>query len=221
MKPELIVMLTHHDKTVKDAIEVFESCKDMPVQHWGFKDVGLEREKMFQLINNLKAAGKTTYLEVVSYTEEECMAGAKTAVEFGFDCLMGTLYYESVHEYLKQQGIAYYPFCGKIHGSPSVLEGTFEEIIDDAKQMMAKGIKGFDLLAYRHKDGQNLAYEFVKAIDAPVCIAGSINSFERLDVMKDINPWSFTMGSALFAKDFDKNADFRGNLQIVVDYMNK
>ena len=44
---------------------------------------------------------------------------------------------------------------------------------------------------------------------------------ERLDVMKDINPWSFTMGSALFAKDFDKNADFRGNLQIVVDYMNK
>lgn len=26
--PELIVMLTHHDRTVENAIEVFESAKD-------------------------------------------------------------------------------------------------------------------------------------------------------------------------------------------------
>ena len=41
MTPELIVMLTNNDKTVIDAVEVFESCKDLPVQKWGFKDVGL------------------------------------------------------------------------------------------------------------------------------------------------------------------------------------
>ena len=32
MTPELIVMLTNNDKTVIDAVEVFESCKDLPVQ---------------------------------------------------------------------------------------------------------------------------------------------------------------------------------------------
>lgn len=46
MKSNIIIMLTHHDMTVKNAIEVFDSCKDLPVQFWGFKDVGLEREKM-------------------------------------------------------------------------------------------------------------------------------------------------------------------------------
>ena len=43
MKPELIVMLTHHDETVQNALALFEECKDLPVTHWGFKDVGLPR----------------------------------------------------------------------------------------------------------------------------------------------------------------------------------
>ena len=78
-------MLTHNDKTVKNAQEVFEACKDLPIEYWGFKDVGLEKPKMVELINAMKAAGKTTFLEVVTYSEEECMAGAKLAVELGFD----------------------------------------------------------------------------------------------------------------------------------------
>ena len=40
MKPEIIIMLTHHDVTVKDAGEIFEQCKDLPVKFWGFKNVG-------------------------------------------------------------------------------------------------------------------------------------------------------------------------------------
>ena len=77
MKPELIIMLTHNDVTVENAIEVFESCKDLPAQRWGFKDVGLNKEEMIQLNKAMKAAGKTTYLEVVTYTEEGCIEGAK------------------------------------------------------------------------------------------------------------------------------------------------
>ena len=38
VKPELIVMLTNHDITVTNAAAVFEACKDLPTQHWGFKD---------------------------------------------------------------------------------------------------------------------------------------------------------------------------------------
>ena len=67
---ELIVMLTHNDVTVPNALEVFTSCRDLPVKYWGFKDHGLEPAAMKQLVDVMMANGKTTFLEVVSYTEE-------------------------------------------------------------------------------------------------------------------------------------------------------
>ena len=47
---ELIVMLTWKDKTVENAIEVFESAKHTNVNYWGFKEVGLPREDMIKLV---------------------------------------------------------------------------------------------------------------------------------------------------------------------------
>lgn len=220
-RPVIVVMLTHNDVTVPDAPEVFDSAKDIKeVVHWGFKNVGLEKPKMKQLVEDMKKAGKTTYLEVVTYDEDSCLDAARTAVDCGFDILMGTIYYDSVHDYLKKHGITYSPFVGKVSGSPSILEGTNEEIIAEAKGLMAKGVDAFDLLAYRHTvDGQKLAYEFAAAVDAKLCIAGSIASWERIDIMFDIGPWGFTMGGALFDKKFVKDGSFRDNLKAVADYM--
>lgn len=220
MKSNLIVMLTHNDQTVKNAIEVFDECKDLSVECWGFKDVGLDKQSMRTLIDNMKDAGKTTFLEVVTYTEEQCMAGAKLSVEYGFDYLMGTIYYESVYEFLKKHDIEYLPFVGKVSGSPSVLEGTIEEIIDNAIGLKRRGLTGFDLLAYRHKQGEQLAHEFCRAVSGKNVIAGSINSFDRIKIMSDINPWGFTMGSALFTKSFDASGSLRRNLELVIEYMN-
>ena len=45
MAPRIIVMLTHHDKTVENAMDVFKGCSDLPVQYWGLKDVGLATPK--------------------------------------------------------------------------------------------------------------------------------------------------------------------------------
>ena len=164
MKPEIIIMLTHHDVTVKDAGEIFEQCKDLPVKFWGFKNVGLPKDEMKKVAGAMKAAGKTTFLEVVTYDEASCLDGAQTAIDCGFDYLMGTVYYDSVAKLLKENGMAYLPFVGKVSGSPSILEGTNEEIIQNAKDLMAKGIKGFDILAYRHVvDGEKLAREFCAA----------------------------------------------------------
>lgn len=221
MKSKIIIMLTHNDQTVKNAIEVFDACKDLAVDFWGFKDVGLEKEKMAELIQHMKAAGKTTFLEVVTYTEEECMNGAKLAVELGFDYLMGTLFYDSVYAYLKEHEIKYLPFCGKVSGSPSVLEGFFEEIIKDANTMLEKGVDGIDLLAFRHEQGAELAREYCAKVDKPVVIAGSINSEARISFVNEINPWAFTMGSALFTENFAPGDGFRENLQEVIDYMNE
>lgn len=220
MNAKLIVMLTHHDKTVVNAKEVFETVKDLPVQCWGFKDVGLPREQMAELLDAMKAAGKTTYLEVVSYSEEECMRGAKLAVELGYDCLMGTIFYPSVWEYLKKSNIKYMPFVGKVHGSPSVLEGSVAEIIDEGRKLAAEGVYGFDILAFRHvEDPEKLAKEFVGAMEVPVVIAGSINSRERMKFVEDIGAYGFTMGSALFEKDFVSDGSFRDNLAAVCAMM--
>jgi len=219
MESNIIIMLTHNDQTVKNALSVFESSKDLPVEFWGFKDVGLELVEMKKLVDAMKQAGKTTFLEVVSYTEEACMAGAKTAVSLGFDYLMGTVYHKSVFDYLKTQAIKFLPFCGKVYGSPSILEGTIDEVIADAEGLIEKGVDGIDLLAFRHEDGANLAEEYCRRVEKPVVIAGSINSPERLEFISRINPWGFTMGSALFTENFAQGESFRKNLEVVIDCM--
>jgi hypothetical protein len=219
MQSKIIIMLTHNDKTVEDALSFFKTSSDLPVEFWGFKDVGLPKPKMQELVGAMKGAGKKTFLEVVTYSEDECMRGAKLAVELGFDYLMGTVYHKSVLAYLKTQAINYLPFCGKVYGSPSVLKGTIPEIIKDANWLLDQGVYGIDLLAFRHADGSGLARAYCGQIKKPVVIAGSINSNERIDFINEINPWAFTMGSALFTKNFVPAGDFRTNLQKVVEYM--
>lgn len=221
VKPNLIVMLTHNDVTVKDAFVIFEMCKDIEeVQHWGFKNVGIDKDEMKKIVRAMKSAGKTTYLEVVTYDEDSCLEAAKTCIDCGFDTLMGTVYHESVHKYLNKHTLTYSPFVGKVSGSPSILEGTNEEIIQNAWDLIAKGITAFDILAYRHvADGEKLAWEFCEAVDARIIIAGSISDYKRIDKMFDIGPWGFTMGSALFTKNFVPDGSFKENLQAVVNYM--
>lgn len=222
MKSQIIIMLTHHDVTVDNALEVFISCKELPIVNWGFKDVGLPYGKMEELLKEMKKAGKKTFLEVVTYTEEECMKGARLAVELGFDCLCGTLFYPSVWKYLKNKEIQYFPFVGQVSGSPSVLKGTAESMIKQAQQFAQKGIHGTDILAYRFVgDPEKLAKEYVRNSPIPVCVAGSIDSVERLKKINDIQPESFTMGSALFDKKFAVGGTFKENLQIVLDCMDK
>ena len=220
MHSQIIVMLTHNDQTVKDAIGTFESCADLPIENWGFKDIGLEKKKMHDLVDLMKKSGKKTFLEIVTYSEKDCMDGAKLAVDMGFDYLMGTIFHENVFQFLSTQIINYLPFCGKVFGNPSVLEGTYEEIITNAKSLLSRNVFGIDLLAFRHSNGMELAREYCREIKKPVVIAGSINSFERIDFINSIDPWGFTIGSALFEKKFVPSEDFRGNLVKVHEYMN-
>ena len=218
--PELIVMLTHNDRTVENAAEIFEACKDAKAKFWGFKEVGIPLDEMKALYSYMKECGKTTFLEVVAYTEEECLEGAKMAVACGVDCLMGTLFFDSVNDYCKANNLKYMPFVGKITGRPSVLEGTPEGMIDEAKSYLAKGVAGFDLLGYRYTgDAVALNKAFVAGVPAPVCLAGSVSSYQRLDEVKSTGAWAFTIGGAFFENKFD--GTFAEQIDKVVDYMNK
>jgi len=216
----MIVMLTNHDKTVKNALELFEECKNIPVEHWGFKNIGLPIIQMKKLVRNMKNANKKTFLEVVSYTEKECIEATKLAIECEFDYLMGTIFFQSVYDLLKDKPIKYMPFCGKVSGSPSVLEGSIDEIIAHAKSIKEKNVYGLDLLTYRYTgDPEELAQKFIKEIDLPVIIAGSINSFEKLEKVKKLNPWGFTIGSAFFDKKFVKGGSFKEQIERIVKYL--
>lgn len=220
MKPELIVMLTHQDQTVPNARQLFEALKDAPVQHWGFKDVGLSQPEMRALVGAMKNAGKTSYLEVVSLSEEEGLAGAHLAVDAGFDVLMGTVFYPSIGEYLQDKPIRYFPFPGVIHGHPSILDGTMDEIVSHACALAAGGVAGLDLLTYRYTgDAAALLPAVVRAVSIPVVSAGSIASYERIAEVWRANAWGFTIGSAFFEKKFAPQGDFSENMLAVWDWL--
>ena len=219
--PRLIVMLTHNDQTILDAVSTFENCIDLPVQYWGFKDVGIPHSEMCRLIDAMKAAGKKTVLEVVTYTEESCMRAARFACEYGFDYLMGTLFFPSVWNFLKTQPIQYFPFVGDVYGSPSVLTGNTEDMVNQANEFYEQDIPGIDILAYRYNNGcpDKLVQQVVLRSKTKTVVAGSIDSVERIKTVKEYNPWGFTMGSALFSQKFVRNAGCRANLERVLHLM--
>lgn len=222
MKPELIVMLTHHDQTVENALEMFKELKDLPVTHWGFKDVGLAHDQMKQLVKCMKDAGKVTYLEVVSLSEKEGLEGARVAMDAGFDILMGTVYFDSIHKFLIGSKLKYYPFPGHVYGHPSILDGSIDEIVKDALRLEAKGVQGFDLLSYRYTgDARKLLTEVVKATHIPLVSAGSIASFRRIAEVWETKAWGFTIGGAFFEKKFVPNGSFKDNMMAVHNFLEK
>lgn len=218
--PELIVMLTHNDKTVNNAYKIFNQCKNSKAKIWGFKEEALPIEQMKELYSYMKECGKTTVLEVVAYTEEKCLEGAKMAVECGCDILMGTKFFDSVNDFCKSNNLKYMPFVGEIEGRPSVLKGNVEDMIAEANTYLKKGVYGFDLLGYRYTgDAVELNKKFVSQVNAPVCIAGSINSYERLNELKNTNSWAFTIGGAFFDNKF--GGTFGEQIDKVCDYIEK
>ena len=204
MKPELIVMLTHDDLTVEDAYQVFEQCRDTKATYWGFKEQPLPLEEMQRIYARMKACGKRTALEVVAYSEQEGLEGAQMAASCGCDILMGTCYSDAILRFCQQHGIAYMPFVGQIVGRPSILEGSIEDMVAEATALKAKGVFGVDLLGYRYNaDAEQLIEAMVSRTDLPICVAGSIDSYERLQFIGQVQPWAFTIGSAFFDRKFE------------------
>lgn len=216
--PELIVMLTYNDHTVENAPEIFDEASASAASYWGIKEEGLDHEKMKKLFDKIKSMGKTPVLEVVAYDEENCIKGAMAAVECGCEIMMGTMYYDTVNEILKNAGIKYMPFVGDITDRPSILNGSIDDMIEEAKKCIEKGAYGIDLLCYRYTGSTSeLLNRFTAEVNAPVCIAGSVDSFERIDEVKNSKAWSFTIGSAFFDKKFGDG--FENQINAVCEYI--
>lgn len=220
MKPQIIVMLTHNDVTVSNARECFRDSADLPIQYWGFKDVGLPTSEMKELVNDFKEAGKTSVLEVVNFDEKGLLDAASLAIDCGVEYFTGGVFSEAVLERVHAAGLKYFPFCGDVSGSPIELKGSIEDIVEDAKRLRELGADGIDLVAYRYSEGDPI--QLAKLVEHQLggenlIIAGSINSADKIRRMQDIGPFGYTMGGALFEGAFKPGGSFRDNLQELVN----
>lgn len=211
---EFIFMLTHHDVTIPNALEVFEEIKDTGLKFIGCKDIGLPIEKLQELFRKMKNADMTTFIEVVSNDEEKHFMGVEKAIRVGADYLIGGMprFTRKTLEYLKEKkaNLKFFPYIGKVIGHPCVLEGNVDEIVNNGVEFGKMGIHGINLLLYRYTGNVNLLLD--RAIDTlkiPLIVAGSIDNFEKIGQMKRKNVWAFTIGGAILEKKFapEKNIE--------------
>src|SRR6478736_2009006 len=218
---ELIAMLTHNDKTVDNAREVFAKSVDAPTQHWGFKDTGLSAPELALLARDMKDAGKTVHFESLEEDEPRCVAAAQFAIDNGLDFLIGMAFHPSVAKLLAEAQVGYLPTCGGRSGIPRMLHGSIEDIVGDATRIRPQA-DGVTLSLYRWTDGDPglLGKAFIEEVKAPVVVTGSINSTDRMDEIARLNPWGITVGSALFDDVFGVGS-FGAGLGWMRDYFDR
>src|SRR5215213_9158603 len=215
---EFIFMLTRDDVTLKDAREVYASVADSGLSHVGCKDVGLPQDELAALMEDIRANGHQTYLEVVSETEEATLNSARVAAEIRPDHLIGGTLIEPVQEILAGTGVRFFPYVGQIVGHPCLLRGSIEEIVADTERATELGVDGINLLAYRYDgDVAELVRAVVGATDLPVICAGSVDSLERIRALDRCGAWAFTIGTAALDGALVEGAPLSGQLQTALE----
>lgn len=198
-------MLTRRDQTVEDARQVLEMVLTTGVRRIGFKDVGASPHELKSLVQSIRDAGATSYMEVVSTTTETVRSSMATAREIAVDYVLGSQDLSSAREMLDGALDRFYPFPGRPCGHPTVLEGTAEDVARDCKAYAEAGCAGVDLLAYRATQADPLELVRVARAHLPgreLIVAGSVDSPERIHALAEAGADAFTIGSAIFEGSF-------------------
>jgi NAD(P)H-dependent flavin oxidoreductase YrpB (nitropropane dioxygenase family) len=215
---EFIFMLTRDDRTIADAREVYAGVAATGIAHVGCKDVGLPPDQLQALLDDIRANGQTSYLEVVSETEAATLASAQVAAELGPDCLIGGTLIEPVQAIIADTGIRFFPYVGTVVGHPCLLRGAIGAIAEDARRAEQLGVDGINLLAYRYDgDVERLVEAVLDAVSIPVIAAGSVDSVERAKSLSDHGVWAFTIGTAALDGAFVPGAPLEKQLRCVLD----
>lgn len=219
MGPDFIFMLTRADQTISDAERRLPEALAAGVRHVGFKDIGLPPAALRRLAEAIRAAGATTYLEVVSLDAASEAASARMAVDLGVDVLMGGTRPEVVTPVIAGSPIRYFPYPGEVVGHPCVLTGGIAAIVESARRLLATpGVHGLDLLAYRFVgDVERLMRDVcAAAASRPVVIAGSLDRLERLQAVATAGASAFTVGTAALDGVFPCPANLADQLAFIV-----
>jgi hypothetical protein len=217
---DFVFMLTRSDQTVVDCLEVLEELAPLGLRHIGFKDVGVSPEVLGELQRRIKAAGATSYMEVVSTSPQACLRSARVARDIGIDRLLGGTQVAEVLDILAGTAVQYHPFPGKPHGHPTKLAGSAADVEADCRRFAAQGCAGVDLLAYRATEADPL--ELVRAArrgtPGYLLVAGSVQRAEQIRALRDAGADAFTVGSAAFDGSFSPlKGSLRSQLRDILD----
>lgn len=218
-KTSAVIMLTDNDVTVDDADKFFLSGKDVPFEYWGFKSIGQSPDVLHELAEVIKGAGKELFLESIIYTREEYNFLADFSAKAGVSCVLGTLYDENLHKELVECGTKYYPFVGKTPGYPAKIIKSMDEIKHDMDEAVKAGVEGVSIPAYMHDDytGFEILSELRKEWpEIPILVAGRVSNKERIEEMFKLDT-SYTIGGAIFKKEFDHNGSYADNVKALYD----
>jgi hypothetical protein len=216
---EFIFMLTWHDQTVPNALEVYDGIRSLPLRYVGFKDVGQPPSVLKHLAAEMHADGRQVMLEVVSERADDELRSVAAALEIGVDWVMGGTHPDEALRLLEGSGLKYCPFPGDVHGHPSVLTGSISDIAESARSLTAReGVHGLDLLVYRYQgDSELLVPAVLKAATGPVIAAGSVDSVDRIEWLAEQGIWGFTVGGAVFENRFPANSTVHDQVSFVLD----
>jgi hypothetical protein len=215
---EFIFMLTRNDETIADAREVYESIAHVGLRHVGCKDIGLPVGELNALFEDIRLRGHTSYLEVVSESEEGTLESARVATELRPDYLIGGTLIEPVREIIAGSGIRFFPYVGHVIDHPCLLRGPLHEIASDAARVRDLGVDGINLLAYRYDgDVPAMVQAVVAATPLPVIAAGAVDSAERIRALDNLGVWAFTVGTAALDCRFVPDGDLAEQLTYILD----
>jgi predicted amino acid racemase len=218
---DFIFMLTHHDVTIPNALQVFDEVKDTGLKCIGCKDIGLNIDQYKELFAGFRKHGMQSFLEVVTYSEQEHFRGIELATKIGADNLIGGMpqYTKKTMDHIKQNKarLGFYPYIGKISGHPCILGGSVEEIIKDGQEAEKYGINGINLLLYRYTDAsQKKLLEATKKLKVSLIVAGNVVNFEQINELKENNVWAFTIGGAVLERKFTKEDTTEAQIRAVL-----
>jgi hypothetical protein len=218
---DFIFMLTHEDRTVPGAIDVYRELRDCGLKYVGFKDIGADDEEMEELTVAAHQDGLEVMLEVVSTTVEEELRSVGSALRVGVDWLLGGTHSEQALQVIENAKLRYCPFPGVVTGHPSQLSGDIAEIVADARELTEReNVAGVDLLAYRHTtaDPLELIRAVVEVANGDVIVAGSIASFAQIRAVAETGAFGFTIGSAIFEGRLPGAPSIAAQVRGVVDF---
>jgi len=216
---EFVFMLTHHDRTVDDALRVYEQTRGSGLRYIGLKDVGATPQVLAELTRTAHDDGLEVMLEVVSTSAEDELRSLGAAAEIGVDWVLGGTHAAEGAAILRGSDIKYCPFPDRVIGHPSELEGELEEIAAQSRSLTGlEGVHGLDLLAYRHRriDPVALTRAVVDAAAGPVIVAGTIASHAQIRDVVDAGAWGFTIGGAIFEDRLPGGPGVPGQLREVL-----
>jgi len=215
---EFIFMLTHHDRTLERALDVYDDIRDLPLRYVGFKDVGVPHATLRELARRMHEDGRQVMLEVVSERAEDELRSIAAAVDIGVDWVLGGTHADEGLEAIGGASVKYCPFPGRVIGHPSLLRGTINEIAQSAHDLTAReGVYGLDLLAYRYDgDVEAMIAAVLERATGPVIAAGSVDSVERIETLGRLGVWGFTIGGAIFEGRLPAGPTVREQLEVAL-----